>query len=67
MANKNYPQGYWSAVFEQAVSLLNIGIADSAESAYWLARKDMDRALGAPASQSLARGARRSQEQLALV
>jgi hypothetical protein len=67
MANKHYPQGYWSAVFEQAVRLLNVGIADSAESAYWLARKDMDRSLSSPASPSASRGCRRGQEQLALV
>ncbi len=67
MANKHYPQGYWSAVFEQAVRLLNVGIADSAESAYWLARKDMDRALDSPAGPNAGQGTRRGQKQLALV
>jgi len=65
MANQHYPQGYWSAVFEQAVSLLNVGTADSAEAAYWQARKNVDRALPTRLEAGLQR--RRSQEQLALV
>jgi len=45
MANKRYPEGYWSAVFEQAVSLMNMGLASTADAAYWTARRNIDEAL----------------------
>lgn len=39
---QDYPAGYWNSVFVQAVTLMEKGQADSAEAAYWLARRDID-------------------------
>jgi hypothetical protein len=48
MNNQNYPQGYWTSVFEQATRLTRLGLAESAEAAYYMARRTIDHHLGSP-------------------
>jgi len=40
-----YPKGYWSSVFDQAAFLMNQRGSLSGETAYWLARRMVDRGL----------------------
>lgn len=42
---KKYPKGYWSDIFDQAASLMNTPSGLSGETAYWLARRMVDRKL----------------------
>ena len=42
---KNYPKGYWSSVFDQAATLMDQRGGLSGETAYWLARRIVDRKL----------------------
>ena len=44
MSNR-YPKGYWSSVFDQAAFLMNQRNSLSGETAYWLARRMVDRSL----------------------
>ena len=40
-----YPKGYWSSVFDKAAWLMNRRGGLSGETAYWLARRMVDRGL----------------------
>ena len=43
---QSYPRGYWSSVFDKAAYLMNQREGLSGETAYWLARRLVDRGQG---------------------